>query len=53
MSAVPDGLKYTKSHDWIKDLGDGRARFGITDHAQEELTDVVYVELPEVGRQLL
>jgi glycine cleavage system H protein len=45
---VPDDLFYTESHEWIKLEGDN-ARVGITDHAQAELTDVVYVELPKVG----
>jgi len=45
---VPDDLFYTESHEWIKREGDN-ARVGITDHAQAELTDVVYVELPKVG----
>lgn len=49
MSAVPSDLKYTKSHEWVKVEGD-TATVGITDHAQEELGDIVYVELPEVGR---
>lgn len=51
MSQIPAGYKYTKSHEWIKIDGD-TATIGITDHAQEELGDVVYVELPEVGRIL-
>lgn len=51
MSQIPAGLKYSKSHEWIKVEGD-TAVVGITDHAQEELGDVVYVELPEVGRML-
>jgi len=49
MSSVPDGLRYTKDHEWAKIEG-RRARVGITDHAQHELTDVVYVELPPVGK---
>ncbi len=48
MSNVPDDLRYTESHEWVRVEGD-RARVGITDHAQAELTDVVYVELPKVG----
>ena len=44
----PSDLKYTKSHEWIRDNGDGTVTVGITDHAQELLGDVVYVELPEV-----
>lgn len=47
---VPDDLFYTESHEWIRPEG-GNARVGITDHAQAELTDVVYVELPKVGAQ--
>ena len=48
---VPDDLLYTESHEWIKREGD-KVRVGITDHAQAELTDVVYVELPKVDRQV-
>ena len=44
----PDDLKYTKSHEWVRDNGDGTVTVGITDHAQSLLGDVVYVELPEV-----
>lgn len=49
MSNIPGELKYSKSHEWVKVEGD-IATVGITDHAQEELGDVVYVELPEPGR---
>jgi glycine cleavage system H protein len=45
---VPDDLHYTESHEWVRVEGEN-ARIGITDHAQAELTDVVYVELPKVG----
>jgi glycine cleavage system H protein len=45
---VPDNLLYTKSHEWIR-REDDNIRVGITDHAQAELTDVVFVELPKVG----
>jgi glycine cleavage system H protein len=45
---VPDDLFYTESHEWVRIEGEN-ARVGITDHAQAELTDVVYVELPKVG----
>ena len=48
---VPDDLFYTESHEWVRREGDN-ARVGITDHAQAELTDVVYVELPKVDRQV-
>lgn len=51
MSNVPDDLFYTESHEWVRVEGD-KARVGITDHAQAELTDVVYVELPKVGTQV-
>ena len=47
---IPDDLLYTESHEWIKREGDN-IRVGITDHAQSELTDVVYVELPKIDRQ--
>jgi glycine cleavage system H protein len=46
---VPDDLLYTETHEWIKREGDN-IRVGITDHAQSELTDVVYVELPKMDR---
>jgi glycine cleavage system H protein len=48
---VPDDLLYTESHEWIKREGD-KVRVGITDHAQSELTDVVFVELPKFDRQV-
>jgi glycine cleavage system H protein len=48
MSEVPENLRYTKDHEWVRVDGD-RAIIGITDHAQNELTDVVYIELPSVG----
>ncbi len=51
MSNVPSDLKYAKSHEWVRVAG-GIATVGITDHAQHELTDVVFVELPAAGRQL-
>ena len=47
----PSELKYTKDHEWVKVSGD-EARVGITDYAQKQLGDLVYLELPEVGRQL-
>jgi glycine cleavage system H protein len=52
MNNVPNSLKYTASHEWILDNGDGTVTVGITDHAQELLGDVVFVELPEVGRDV-
>jgi glycine cleavage system H protein len=48
---VPEDLFYTKSHEWIRREGEN-IRVGITDHAQAELTDVVFVELPKVGAQV-
>lgn len=51
MSNVPTDLKYAKSHEWVRLEGD-LATVGISDHAQHELTDVVFVELPEVGRKV-
>jgi glycine cleavage system H protein len=51
MANVPSDLKYSKSHEWVRMAGDA-ATVGITDHAQHELTDVVFVELPEVGRSV-
>ena len=49
--AYPDGFKYTKDHEWIDLTGD-QGRVGITDYAQQQLGDVVYVELPEVGARV-
>ncbi|HEY6166639.1 MAG TPA: glycine cleavage system protein GcvH [Verrucomicrobiae bacterium] len=51
MSNVPASLKYAKSHEWVSLTGDV-ATVGITDHAQHELTDVVFVEVPAVGRKV-
>jgi glycine cleavage system H protein len=48
---VRDDLKYTDSHEWIKITGD-TVIVGITDHAQSELTDIVFVELPEIGKEI-
>jgi len=48
MSEVPDELFYTKEHEWLRIEGD-EVIIGITDHAQEALTDIVYIELPELG----
>lgn len=48
---LPESYKYTKSHEWI-DVADETGTVGITDHAQNELSDVVFVELPEVGRSV-
>lgn len=51
MSNVPSDLKYAKSHEWVRVSGD-TATVGITDHAQQELTDIVFVELPAKGRKV-
>lgn len=49
---IPDNLKYVDTHEWIRDEGDGTVTIGITEHAQEALGDIVFVELPEVGSEL-
>ena len=50
MSNVPANLKYTESHEWVRVEADGTVTIGITDHAQEALGDLVFIELPEVGK---
>jgi glycine cleavage system H protein len=52
MSNTPSDLKYTKSHEWVRDNGDGTITLGITDHAQELLGDLVFVEVPEAGSEV-
>jgi glycine cleavage system H protein len=52
MSAIPDDLKYTQSHEWLRERGDGTIEIGITDNAQDSLGELVYIETPEVGEQL-
>jgi glycine cleavage system H protein len=52
MSNTPSDLKYTKSHEWVRDNGDGTVTIGITDHAQELLGDLVFVEVPEPGTEV-
>jgi glycine cleavage system H protein len=52
MSNVPADLKYTRSHEWLRAQADGTFEMGISDHAQHALGDLVFVELPEVGRTL-
>ena len=49
---VPADLKYTHSHEWVKLEADGSVTVGITDHAQEALGDIVFLDLPEAGRQV-
>jgi len=51
MSNIPDNLLYSTTHEWLR-VEDGIGTIGITDHAQNELTEIVFVELPEVGRHL-
>ena len=52
MSNVPADLTYTKSHEWLRTLADGVVEIGITDHAQQALGDLVFVEVPEAGRSV-
>ncbi|WP_372761179.1 glycine cleavage system protein GcvH [Pseudoalteromonas sp.] len=52
MSNIPSELKYAPSHEWVRDEGDGTFTVGITEHAQELLGDMVFVELPEVGDEV-
>lgn len=52
MSSLPEDRKYAETHEWAKLESDGTVRVGISDHAQEELGDLVYVELPTVGVQV-
>lgn len=53
MSLIPDGLSYTKEHEWVESRSDGMVRFGITDYAQSALGDIVYIQLPQVGEVLV
>lgn len=52
MSEAPDDLRYTKSHEWVRVNDDGTVTVGITAHAQDQLGDMVYVEVPEVDHEL-
>ena len=52
MSLVPADQRYTKSHEWLRTLRDGGIEIGITDHAQQALGDLVFVEVPEAGKTL-
>lgn len=52
MSQTPSDLKYARSHEWVKPLADGTVEIGISDHAQSALGDLVFVEVPAVGRTL-
>ncbi|MDR2728514.1 MAG: glycine cleavage system protein GcvH [Chitinispirillales bacterium] len=51
MSKTPSDLKYSKTHEWVK-VEDGNAKVGITDHAQDNLGDITFVELPKIGAQV-
>lgn len=50
---IPTDIMFTKEHEWIKDLGGQRYKIGITDHAQDALGDIVYVEMPEVDDEVI
>lgn len=52
MNELPGDLLYTKEHEWLRKEDDGSVTIGITDHAQEALGDLVFVELPEIGQEL-
>lgn len=52
MSLIPSDLKYTNSHEWARRESDGSVTIGITDHAQEALGDLVYIELPKIGQHV-
>ena len=49
---IPKELRYTESHEWVRRESDGSVSIGITDHAQEQLGDIVFVEAPQVGRKV-
>ena len=53
MSTIAENFFYTKDHEWVSAPEGGKVKCGITDHAQEMLTDIVFVELPEVGREVV
>ena len=53
MSLVPPQLRYTKEHEWVEQVSQGRFRFGITDYAQGALGDIVYVQLPKNGESTI
>jgi glycine cleavage system H protein len=52
MSEVPENLRYTREHEWLRLDDDGHVTLGITDHAQQALGELVYVELPETGQEI-
>jgi glycine cleavage system H protein len=53
VSNIPSDLQYTKSHEWVRQVQNGAVEIGITDHAQSALGDLVFVEVPDVGRALV
>tara|TARA_B100002051_G_C16666763_1_gene602163 strand:- start:655 stop:1032 length:378 start_codon:yes stop_codon:yes gene_type:complete len=53
MSEIPENLSYTKDHEWASLQDDGKVKVGITDHAQDALSDVVFVELPDIGSEFV
>jgi glycine cleavage system H protein len=53
LSDIPEGLRYTKSHEWVRSLPDGQVEVGITAHAQEALGDLVFVDVPAAGRKVI
>lgn len=53
MSDIPQDLRYTKSHEWVRTLPDGEVEVGITQHAQEALGDLVFVDVPVTGRKVI
>ena len=52
MNEIPAELRYTRTHEWVRQLEDGTIQVGITDHAQGQLGDMVFVQLPEIGASL-
>ena len=53
MSNVPESLRYTKEHEWVQEISSNKFRIGITDYAQAALGDIVYIQLPKIGAEVL
>jgi glycine cleavage system H protein len=53
MSNVPESLRYTKEHEWVQEISPNKFRIGITDYAQAALGDIVYIQLPKIGAEIL
>jgi len=53
MSNVPESLRYTKEHEWVQEISPSKFRIGITDYAQATLGDIVYIQLPKIGAEVL